>query len=61
MERRNTLLLTIIAIATLMVAITGAAFAFFAAQVNTDNKVGVNVNTSGTQAIFTATSSGDIR
>ncbi len=60
MEKRNTLLLTVIAIATLMVAITGAAFAYFAAQVNINNSLNVDVETTGGKAIFTATSSGEI-
>lgn len=35
MEKKNTILLTVIAIATLLVAVVGATFAYFTAQVNT--------------------------
>ena len=38
MEKKNTILLTIIAIATLLVAVVGATFAYFTAQVTTDNQ-----------------------
>ena len=36
--RRDTVLLTVIAIATLLVAIVGATFAFFTAQLNGNNR-----------------------
>ena len=36
MERKNTILLTVIAIATLLVAVVGATFAYFTATI-TDN------------------------
>lgn len=57
MERKNTLLLTVIAIATLLVAVVGATFAFFASQVNTtQNGLNVYANTeSAASAIFLAT------
>lgn len=48
MEKRNTVLLTVIAIATLLVAVVGATFAYFSANVtvsNNDNN-GVNVKTA---------------
>ena len=48
MEKKNTLILTIVAIATLLVAVIGATFAFFTAQGNN------NINT----AAFTANSEG---
>jgi hypothetical protein len=38
MEKKNTILLTVIAIATLLVAVVGATFAYFTATVNTTNK-----------------------
>ena len=55
MERKNTLLLTVIAIATLLVAVVGATFAYFATQVSTENN-GLNVvaNTEAATAIFLA-------
>lgn len=37
MEKKNTILLTVIAIATLLVAVVGATFAYFTAQVTTEN------------------------
>jgi predicted ribosomally synthesized peptide with SipW-like signal peptide len=37
MEKRNTILLTVIAVATLLVAVVGATFAYFTATVNTTN------------------------
>ncbi len=36
MERKNTILLTVIAIATLLVAVVGATFAYFTATINTE-------------------------
>lgn len=47
MEKRNTLLLTVVAIATLLVAVVGATFAYFAASTETDNTLGVTANTMG--------------
>lgn len=37
MEKKNTVLLTVIAVATLLVAVVGATFAYFTATANTDN------------------------
>lgn len=37
MEKKNTLLLTVIAVATLLVAVVGATFAYFASTVNLEN------------------------
>ena len=46
MEKKNTLLLTVIAVATLLVAVVGATFAYFGSfDVQTTNKAGVNVST----------------
>lgn len=58
MERKNTVMLTVIAIATLLVAVVGATFAFFTASVNNetddaDRKVEVT-----TRAMTTATFTG---
>lgn len=53
MEKRNTLLLTVIAIATLLVAVVGATFAYFASapgSVNTEKgNVGVNASVGNTE------------
>lgn len=45
MERKNTILLTVIAIATLLVAVVGATFAYFTASVTGNGNTG-NENTS---------------
>ena len=37
MDKKNTMLLTVIAVATLLVAVVGATFAFFAISTNTDS------------------------
>ena len=42
MERKNTILLTVIAIATLLVAVVGATFAYFTAQFNVNNDEDAN-------------------
>lgn len=44
MEKKNTILLTVIAIATLLVAVVGATFAYFTAQVTTTNDKNNTVN-----------------
>ena len=48
MDKKNTILLTVIAVATLLVAVVGATFAFFTAQNNgsTDTKVEVKTETT---------------
>lgn len=53
MEKRNTLLLTVIAIATLLVAVAGATFAYFASEANTDAVLPVTA-TTGQMASLTA-------
>ena len=47
MEKKNTLLLTVIAVATLLVAVVGVSFAFF-----TYSKAGTKNNTLTTGSIF---------
>lgn len=55
MEKRNTLLLTVIAVATLLVAVVGATFAYFAGTVDTVNgNINVNANTAGAASSFIA-------
>ncbi len=46
MDKKNTLLLTVIAIATLLVAVVGATFAYFSAQTGNNATADVNVTTS---------------
>ncbi len=61
MEKRNTLLLTVIAIATLLVAVVGATFAYFASTINTNNgDVNLNLQTSDNRAVFTSSASGGV-
>ncbi len=60
MEKKNTILLTIIAIATLLVTIIGATFAYFASNIQNNGNVGVDVSTSNKQASFIATADGGI-
>lgn len=60
MEKRNTMLLTVIAIATLLVAVIGATFAYFATTQNVDANIPVDVKTASAAATFTAVAEGDI-
>jgi len=55
MEKRNTLLLTVIAVATLLVAVVGATFAYFASATDTANTLAMNVTTMANNSSFTAT------
>ena len=51
MEKKNTLLLTVIAVATLLVAVVGATFAYFGSFTTTvDDKAGVNVTTEAAKS-----------
>ena len=51
MEKKNTLLLTVIAVATLLVAVVGATFAYFGSfQTTVDSKAGVNVTTEAAKS-----------
>ena len=51
MEKKNTLLLTVIAVATLLVAVVGATFAYFGSfSTKVDNKAGVNVTTEAAKS-----------
>ena len=47
-NRKNTILLTVIAVATLLVAVVGATFAYFTAQGGTSVQTPVNVTTAQT-------------
>ena len=55
MEKRNTVLLTIIAVATLLVAIVGATFAYFSAQVTETNKTQTKLQSAELGITFTGT------
>lgn len=54
MEKKNTILLTVIAIATLLVAVVGATFAYFTASVTTTNPA-VKTTTGKSAALASAT------
>ena len=61
MERKNTILLTVIALATLLISVVGATFAYFASNINVkDGDVNVNVNTSNKQSIFLSSAEGNL-
>ena len=51
MDKKNTLLLTVIAIATLLVAVVGATFAYFSAQTGEGQNANINVKTSTTDTL----------
>lgn len=61
MEKKNTLLLTVIAVATLLVAVVGATFAYFGSfQATVDGKAAVNVTTGNVQASTFITTGGTL-
>lgn len=61
MEKKNTVLLTVIAIATLLVAVVGATFAYFSANIDAnEKKVPVTVTTEGGTDVFTSAVNGEI-
>lgn len=55
MEKRNTLLLTVIAIATLLVAVVGATFAYFANSANVNNVANLTATTASSSSSFIST------
>ena len=57
MEKKNTILLTVIAVATLLVAVVGSTFAFFAVQAENNTNVTVQTKTAASD-VFNATGSG---
>lgn len=59
-SKKSTILLTVVAVATLMVAVVGASFAFFAVQASNDAKVEVTATTAEGSDIFKATGSGTL-
>lgn len=59
MEKKNTVLLTVIAIATLLVAVVGATFAYFSANQTNTAKVTVEASTAAND-IFTAAGTGAV-
>ena len=52
MDKKNTLLLTVIAVATLLVAVVGATFAYFTAQTGTGAGADVRVTTATTDSLI---------
>lgn len=61
MEKKNTVLLTVIAIATLLVAVVGATFAYFASSATYDEKTTVTATTAKANDVFTYTASNEIK
>lgn len=57
MEKRNTLLLTVIAVATLLVAVVGATFAYFANNANVNNVANLTATTASSSSAFISTGS----
>ena len=57
MEKKSTVLLTVIAVATLLVAVVGSTFAFFAIQETNTADIKVDTTTAAGSDIFTATGS----
>ena len=58
MEKKNTVLLTVIAISTLLVAVVGATFAYFSANITGNNgKVTVTAQTAEKRDLFKSTGS----
>jgi len=58
MEKKNTLLLTVVAVATLLVAVVGASFAYFSITVSKDSTTSAQNSTKATtKAYATATMS----
>ena len=56
MDKKNTILLTVIAVATLLVAVIGATFAYYSVQVkNESSKVNANVKTSAVGVLTLST------
>ena len=61
MEKKNTLLLTVIAVATLLVAVVGATFAYFGSfTTDTTNTAAVNVHTDPAVASSFVTTGGSL-
>lgn len=60
MEKKNTVLLTVIAIATLLVAVVGATFAYFSASVTSTEKTTVTATTAKANDVFTYTANNEI-
>lgn len=61
MEKKNTVLLTVIAIATLLVAVVGATFAYFSASVTNDDKTTVTATTAKANDVFSYTAANEIK
>ena len=55
MEKKNTVLLTVIAIATLLVAVVGATFAYFASNSSNDASATITTTTAKAMDLFKAT------
>ena len=60
MEKKNTVLLTVIAIATLLVAVVGATFAYFASNASNTSTTNITATTAKAVDVFKANTSGDL-
>lgn len=60
MEKKNTVLLTVIAIATLLVAVVGATFAYFSASVTSTDKTTVTTTTAKANDVFSYTANNEL-
>lgn len=60
MEKKNYILLTIIAIAVLLVSVIGATFAYFATTTQTTAKSSLQATTSGSAAVFSTSSTDNL-
>lgn len=60
MEKKNYVLLTIIAIAVLLVSVIGATFAYFASTTSIDAQAKLTARTSSQAAVFTSSSDKNI-
>lgn len=60
MDKKNTILLTVIAVATLLVAVVGASFAFFAVQETNNANVNIETTTAKGSDVFNATNTGNL-
>lgn len=60
MEKKNTVLLTVIAIATLLVAVVGATFAYFASSASNDSTTNITATTAKAVDVFRASTAGDL-
>lgn len=59
-KKNNTLMLTIVALATLLIAVVGVTFAFFTTNMDVNANIPINVHTASQAAALTALTNGEI-